>query len=715
MYIRFYSGVSNFGACRPSPSSSGLLLFALALLWLSAGAPASAQTPAPSPAWSDADCTEFKITSPAAGMKCGYVTVPLLHEQPTGPTIQLAVVVLPATDADRQPDPLFMAQGGPGGSTIQTYADYLQSSPQSRPVSNRDIVLWDQRGTLFSKPALLCPEVDVAGLREAMADSNPPDPSAPDPTDVCGARLAAQDGDLSAFNSAENADDIDDVRRALGYDKINFYGVSYGTELGQFVMRQHPEILNSVVLDAVVPLSYNLFVEPAFAKQRIGTKYFDACAADPRCDAAFPNLRARYLALIDRLNAEPVTVAVSPTEAVPASYPAPAPDAAPRPLANLAGQTPYQIRLTGDLLEGALYQALYSNTHDLIPLIVDRADRGDYTYISSVILPLVLFDDTMASGMWTTVTCAERGDTDPNVANYSALLPRLANAELADAASAVEACQQWQIQLLPKADLQPVQSDLPTLLLSGAYDPITPPEYAATLLPNLPNGQHVIFPYGAHGQAVTNACANSIIAQFIDSPLTRVDARCASGQQARFLTEQDLITFPPIRMAFAASGLTGLLGVALSAAPVLASALLLATTLPFYFVGWLVGLFRHKSPDRKRDWTLGWSRGAPWLAMLASLVQNLFLIGLGVAFGTTLVSNQALLGLGAIPATWRGLFWLPLVFVVPVALMCVATLALWKGNRRSLAGRLYYTILTLGGLVGVATLFNLGVMNLWHA
>src|SRR5262249_47529998 len=165
---------------------------------------------------------------------------------------------------------------------------------------------------------------------------------------ACGARLQAEAGDLSPFNSAENADDVEDVRQALGYDNINFYGVSYGTELGQFVMRQHPDHLRSVVLDAVVPLTYSLFTEPAFAKQRIAEKYFNACAVDAGCNTAFPNLGQRYLALIDRLNKQPVVVSVSPQTLDVVT-------------------TTYQVSLTGDLLEGALYISLYSNVHDLIP------------------------------------------------------------------------------------------------------------------------------------------------------------------------------------------------------------------------------------------------------------------------------------------------------------------------------------------------------------
>ena len=107
-----------------------------------------------------------------AGIECGYVTVPRRHAEPGGPTIQLATVVLPAVASPRQSDPLFIAQGGPGGSTIDTYAQVLIDDPSLRPTSNRDIVLWDQRGTLYSKPALMCPEVSTQDIADAQAGTD---------------------------------------------------------------------------------------------------------------------------------------------------------------------------------------------------------------------------------------------------------------------------------------------------------------------------------------------------------------------------------------------------------------------------------------------------------------------------------------------------------------------------------------------------------------
>src|SRR4029077_9611505 len=114
---------------------------------------------------------------------------------------------------------------------------------------------------------------------------------------VCGERLAKEAGDLSAFNSLENARDVDDVRAALGYEKYNFYGVSYGTELGQFLMRLRPPHLRSVVLDAVVPLGFSLVTDVPAVKQQVMQQYARACEASPSCNAAYPGLAARFVAL----------------------------------------------------------------------------------------------------------------------------------------------------------------------------------------------------------------------------------------------------------------------------------------------------------------------------------------------------------------------------------------------------------------------------------
>jgi pimeloyl-ACP methyl ester carboxylesterase len=257
--------------------------------------PAAARPPQPA-SFAPTSCDAFDLGLPAFmldGVECGYLTVPELHANPTGPTLRLAVVVFKSTGPNPAPDPLFMAQGGPGGSTID-FASLMFSSPVRE---KRDIVLFDQRGTLNSRPNLLCPEVldntlttieqplsQEAQLKAEIAAF-----------DACRQRRLAEGINLAAFNSRENAADVESLRLALGYGPINLYGVSYGTLLAQHVMRDFPASLRSVILDAVVSAAVNPYPQVPLSQSRAFAGVFAACAADPACAADYPQLQARFL------------------------------------------------------------------------------------------------------------------------------------------------------------------------------------------------------------------------------------------------------------------------------------------------------------------------------------------------------------------------------------------------------------------------------------
>src|SRR4029434_45907 len=141
----------------------------------------------------------------------------------------------------------------------------------------------DQRGTYFSQPRLVCRETN-----QLPADAD--EQKQKEAYRRCGERLAKEAGDLSAFNSLENARDVDAVRSALGYEQFNFYGVSYVTELGQFLMRERPPGLRSVVLDAVVPRRSSVVTDGRPVKQQVIQRYAKACEQSPACNAAYPDL-----------------------------------------------------------------------------------------------------------------------------------------------------------------------------------------------------------------------------------------------------------------------------------------------------------------------------------------------------------------------------------------------------------------------------------------
>jgi len=172
----------------------------------------------------------------ALGFECGYVVVPLRHAEPDGATIRLPVAVRRATAG--APDPLLLAQGGPGGDAFKVFSILVQ--PTGDLSTSRDIVIFNQRGTPYAEPELTCPETDAALADILAADSEEGERLYNEAMAACYDRLLAEGIDLSAFNSLENAADVPLIARALGYDEYNFYGVSYGRQC-RAARRQLPE------------------------------------------------------------------------------------------------------------------------------------------------------------------------------------------------------------------------------------------------------------------------------------------------------------------------------------------------------------------------------------------------------------------------------------------------------------------------------------------
>jgi len=655
--------------------------------------PALAQH-SPSAAWQSTGCDSFGISEAPESVKCGFVEVPLRHARPHGPSISLATVVIPAQTSQAEPDPLFIAQGGPGGSTIDTFADVLINQPGYRPVLNRDLVLWDQRGTLHSKPALLCPEIAAADLQAVQANAvELSEAQQMRPYIECGHRLATEAGDLSAFNTVENANDVAAVAAALGYASINFYGVSYGTELGQYLMRQHPELVRGVILDAVVPTSFNLLTDLPFVQQRIGEKYFGGCAADPECAAAFPDLGSRFLALLDRLDAAPVRVEVRNPDA--------------------ADGTAYAVDLDGGLLADALYQALYmQEMHSLIPYLVDRADKGDYQFVASVLLPLMLFDDTMAIGMYVAVVCAEHGDTDSSDLSYAGLARRLEESGKESAAAMLEICRAWDIEPLDNSVHEPVVSDIPALLLSGEFDPITPPSFAAEVGASLARDYQVNFPSGSHGQAFGDTCADGLIQRFLDSPDTWPPGSCAQANPGDYLLPGDILVVPALQGFVSSANDAGLARVARLSLSMLAGLLLLASAIPAYAIGGLWVRMRGRVVQHGGGAGALLSVCAPWLVCGAALLLGIFVYQFAQALAESYNSEPALLYLGAIRSEYGHIFTYAFAALVLLAVVIVTAVTLWTGERRSRAGRVYFTALALAAIIVVYSLWRLGMLVL---
>ena len=249
-----------------------------------------------------------------AGYECLRVEVPEFHNEENGRSIKLGVIRLLST-ADTLAEPLFFAEGGPGGSNVDQAAAVAQNMLDADEtvytdlLSTRDLVFFTQRGTSYAEPALMCSEESTNPYMEVFFSSSSPQERAGAETEAykaCLEEFTEAGIDFAAYNSVESAADINSIRELLGYDQIVLYGDSYGTLLAQHVMRDYPDTLTAVILDGIVPLSSPTWDSQLDARYQSALAYLiGLCAADEACSEAYPNLSADIEAVYQKLQAEP--------------------------------------------------------------------------------------------------------------------------------------------------------------------------------------------------------------------------------------------------------------------------------------------------------------------------------------------------------------------------------------------------------------------------
>ncbi|MCL4300336.1 MAG: alpha/beta fold hydrolase [Anaerolineae bacterium] len=663
-----------------------LLILLLILLALTVASPVSADTPPlarqRTAAFEPAECTfEFPLVKYLApgrvGFQCGYVTVPEQHSQPDGPTIRLAVTTLPSTARNPAPDPLFMAQGGPGGSSLELFPLFMLSSPIRE---ERDIVIFDQRGTYYSEPNLLCPELDELTRETLELDlsQEEADRRSMAAYQACGDRLTREGVNLAAYNSLENAADIDSIRVALGYDQINFYGVSYGTLLGLHYMRQFPRSLRSVILDAVVPTQDSFLNQTARSADRAFKEVVQLCADDADCSAAYPDLENVIYEVMDALNENPVTIPITDPE---------------------TGET-YQTLVNGDLFINTLFLALYDPSQlPIFPTIVYNTRAGDYDLLSRL-LPVLIFQPTVSVGMYQTVVCAEEANFDPAKMPIQGVRPELVTLMKDSNTTILQVCDLWKIPKLGPEVNAPVVSDIPTLLFSGRFDPITPAYFAEAAAKTLTHSYVYTFPNTSHGAFLFNACANRIAQEFLLNPTVAPDARCIANEPATF----DIPTPAKVVMTPAMANVLDLLnGKNLRSLAVLLLGLL---GLLSFVVVWPVAHFirrvQGRLPTNRPPVPVTWA--AVGLVVLMGSISLLFLAGLALLIFSSDLSTL----LVGVPKAAAPLFVVPPLLLLLAAAIVVVAIILWVKGYWSAWRRVYYTLLAL------AALALAGVLGQWE-
>lgn len=419
-----------------------------------------------------------------------------------GRRITLKIVVFPATGQDKAPDPVFYIPGGPGSSATED-APYV-AGELAKVRERRDLVFLDQRGTGGSNP-LNCTFFDPADLQSYLGHWNPPDQ-----VRKCRQELETR-ADLRLYVTSIAMDDLDDVRAALGYKQINILGGSYGTRAGQTYIKRHGGHVRAAVLhgisapDQFMPRDFPQHTERAL------NGVIDECAADAACRAAFPQLRAEVTSLRYKLIKGPVEVEVK--------------DPARR-------DKPTKVKLSRNLAGEAVRYMLYqSGGASRMPLILHMAAQGNFSPLAeAAIYYRQQIVATGATGMYLSVTCAEDLPwIKPGVGERNGVNTFLGDYRLRQQR---EDCDLWPRGEIPKDYAATTRSNVPVLILTGQWDPVTPPLYGDRLSKTLPNSLHVIVPSGGHGFNGLEGldCIDRITTDFINRGSTRdLDVSCVKG------------------------------------------------------------------------------------------------------------------------------------------------------------------------------------------
>jgi pimeloyl-ACP methyl ester carboxylesterase len=441
---------------------------------------------------------------PLEKVVCGYLTVPENREKKTGKTIRLPIIILKSDSPRPKPDPVLRTLGGPGVSSLKM----VTGRRYSPWLKDRDMIIFEQRGTKYSQPSLQCAEVDEAAIKAAKTRQNEAMTKKGQlaAARLCNERLVKEGIDLAAYNSTASAADIEDLRRLLKLEKINLYGLSYSARLMLNVMRDYPAGIRSVILESAMPLEINYDEVGVDGIARVFSEFFAGCRADADCAAAFPKLEDDLYALVKKANAIPFNVSVK----APAS-----------------GQ-PIELVINGNDIVTWLADYIFSsNGRDIsaAPLQIYQVINGDYTPLKNYAASK-LEGSSYSLGMRYSVWCREEAPFEnmKKVRAQSTAYPWLKGYEVQ---ILPDVCRVWNIPPAKKIENLPVKSDIPTMIVDAQYDAYTPPAWGKRTSKNLKNSFFVEIPWAGHGPAFNSPpCVSEMIAKFIDDPAARPASDC---------------------------------------------------------------------------------------------------------------------------------------------------------------------------------------------
>ncbi len=434
----------------------------------------------------------------AVEAQCATFAVPEKHDAPQGRKIDLAIAMIPSS-GQAEPDPIVFIAGGPGQAILDAYPMLHPALKDAR--RSRNVLLVDARGTGRSH-LLQCDEV-IAAMTDTAEDLDAQKMRAL--TERCRDRLS-KTADLRFYATADHIRDLDLVRRALGVDKFNLVGISYGTRVAQQFAARYPQHTRTVTLDSIAPNTLVLGQDHARNLESAIEQQFSRCLGDAGCKRNLGDPGEALRDLRERLRAGGLP------------------------------EVRYRDPSTGDWRSEtptfghlALLLRLYAYQPEaaaMLPLMVHETAEGRYeSLLSQSRLITGSVFDSLAMGMSLSVSCTE----DPELKADPADVGTVMGTEFIDGIMAQ--CAIWPKGVRDPNFRKPLTGNVPVLAISGEFDPVTPPRYGDEVVKTLPNGRHLVLPGQGHS-VLTTGCMPKLFARFVETADAKaLDAACLKRLQ----------------------------------------------------------------------------------------------------------------------------------------------------------------------------------------
>jgi pimeloyl-ACP methyl ester carboxylesterase len=628
------------------------------------------------PRFESAACP-FEGADDRADVQCGFLFVRENRALPDGRVLRLSVAVLKSSAENPQADPLVFLSGGPGDASVKHTIRRLGSPFWARYREARDLIFFDQRGTGFSDPEF-CPEMSFALSTATFRGLSAADRKTFVVAAVaaCREKVRAQGIDLAFYNSSVSAQDLDDLRRALGYEQWNLFGVSYGTRLALTAMRETPAGIRSAIIDSVDPPNAPL-AHSKDALMRSLDRAFEQCAADAECNAAYPTLEQDVFSALNDFEINPMTLEMGDPGRFPEG----------------------RIVIDGNLLAWGLFQGFYDRDFvRIFPLFVRESRARNEAVLTALADGLVR--EPLNAGLQYAVDCTEGitrispemveadGSRHPQLAVWQAYADQDA------------VCGAWNDQRATEWNSQAVRSELPTLIFAGEFDPITPPANARLAADSLPNSTFIEVPAVGHGAVPYNECTQDIMAAFLDQPSASLDTSCVAAIAPASFTTDVYMNAGIYRLAaqLQPPDIIRLLGRGLILLLLLSAVVL-----------WPVTALLRRLRRRPTAMMPGVAKRARLFAGFTALLGIVFVIALGAVIAATAQENAFLLGFG-VPGSAGRIFLLPWLLMMGTIGVVFFAVAAWARHWWTLTGRLHYSLVALACVGLIAEILSLGLL-----